>query len=131
MTWSTCGRATTTRRWAVSSPRTELTPDVTNGQALNPYAYVYNDPINWVDPSGNIPGGRLSAGATEGVRWAAEKGLGALDWWYGQPDSCECSPGTGAPHSVIDTATWLNNKAVASTQLALAAYTEPATTIAS
>jgi RHS repeat-associated protein len=32
-----------------------LIPDVTNGQALNAYTYVYNDPINLVDPSGNIP----------------------------------------------------------------------------
>jgi RHS repeat-associated protein len=67
-----------------------LIPDVTNGQALNPYAYVYNDPINLVDPSGNIPSGRLSTGAAEGVRSFAEVGLRALNWWYDQPDNCEC-----------------------------------------
>jgi hypothetical protein len=35
---------------------------VTNGQALNAYAYVYNDPINLVDPGGNIPGIRSLVG---------------------------------------------------------------------
>nr|WP_083778706.1 RHS repeat-associated core domain-containing protein [Oscillochloris trichoides] len=28
-----------------------LIPDPTNGQAWNRYAYVYNDPVNLVDPS--------------------------------------------------------------------------------
>jgi hypothetical protein len=60
---------------------------VTNGQALNAYAYVYNDPINLVDPGGNIPGIRSLVG--EG----AQLGLRALDWYLSEPENCSSCDG--------------------------------------
>ena len=42
-----------------------LIPDVSNGQALNAYAYVYNDPLNLVDPAGYF-------GIGDAVVWAAQ-----------------------------------------------------------
>jgi len=77
-----------------------LIPDITNGQALNAYAYVYNDPVNLIDPSGNIPdvgnavvniAKHLPASWQSSIKGGAAAGLGGLDSWYGQPDSCGCS----------------------------------------
>jgi hypothetical protein len=36
--------------------------NLSNPQSLNRYAYVYNDPLNWVDPDG------LQVAAPEGTR---------------------------------------------------------------
>jgi hypothetical protein len=84
-----------------------LIPDVTNGQALNPYAYVYNDPINLVDPSGNIPslgsiGGALGDAAVGAAKRApdswkpwlrdtARTGNKVIDYLHNQPDDCDCT----------------------------------------
>ncbi|NOK62792.1 MAG: hypothetical protein GFH27_549305n214 [Chloroflexi bacterium AL-W] len=69
-----------------------LVPDVLNGQAWN--AYVYNDPINWVDPSGYAPWDgpvnrvREAAG---NARRSMKDGFGlAKQWWNEKPDPCEC-----------------------------------------
>jgi RHS repeat-associated protein len=78
-----------------------LIPDVTNSQALNPYAYVYNDPINLVDPSGNIPaiGGSLfpippiSLPSRELMGAGALAGLHFLDWYQSKPENCACDDG--------------------------------------
>jgi RHS repeat-associated protein len=85
-----------------------LIPDVTNGQALNPYAYVYNDPINLVDPSGNIPaiGGSLfpippiSLPSDDMLKAfvgaGAHIGLQGLDWYLSEPNcSCNGKPSNG------------------------------------
>ena len=69
-------------------------PDVTNGQSLNAYAYVYNDPVNLVDPSGNIPIPPLPGidrnDLRNSVRRFAEKGLDVIDYLYSEPEGCSC-----------------------------------------
>ncbi len=84
-----------------------LIPDVTNGQALNQYAYVYNDPINLVDPSGNIPDswvnwyiGTVPGNKKDQIRHTWESGLDLLDWWYNEPDDCDCSQTQGGSSDV-------------------------------
>ena len=72
---------------------------MSNGQALNAYAYVYNDPLNLVDPAGYF-------GIGDAVVWAAQNapeswrpgisnfargGINRLNWWYSQPEDCDCS----------------------------------------
>ncbi|VAW30018.1 hypothetical protein MNBD_CHLOROFLEXI01-5241, partial [hydrothermal vent metagenome] len=63
-----------------------LIPDVTNGQALNAYTYVYNDPINLVDPGGNIPSLPTRQDVRNATRRGFEKGLDFLSWWNSKPD---------------------------------------------
>jgi RHS repeat-associated protein len=72
-----------------------IIPDVTNGQSLNAYAYVYNDPINLVDPSGNtgIRVNDIGWSFREQLYNAANNGLKLMDWWYREPDDCSCQRG--------------------------------------
>ena len=65
-----------------------LIPDITNGQASNAYAYVYNDPINLVDPSGHFGIGRETIRA--GISSGAEQGIYFLNWYTKKPDNCSC-----------------------------------------
>lgn len=48
-----------------------ITPDEANPQALNRYSYVYNSPLNYIDPSGHFPWlallGALIGGASAGI----------------------------------------------------------------
>ena len=86
-----------------------LIPDLLNGQAWNAYAYVYNDTINLVDPSGHMGvGGVEPIGgpiiplspiiAWKGVknigRWGSQGVLDFLDWYHSKPD-CSCDTGGG------------------------------------
>ncbi len=73
-----------------------LIPDITNGQALNAYAYVYNDPINFVDLSGNsgsipFPFVPTLTVPNEIIEYGAKKGLAFLDWWNSVPNQDQCS----------------------------------------
>lgn len=83
-----------------------IIPDITNGQSLNAYAYVYNDPINLVDPSGHVPalpieglGLPTQEDARSALRTPFEAGLNFIDWWYSEPENCNCQ---SSPQ-------WLNN----------------------
>ncbi|NJL09102.1 MAG: RHS repeat-associated core domain-containing protein [Methylacidiphilales bacterium] len=85
-----------------------LIPDPTNGQAWNRYAYVYNDPQNWVDPSGHHPIiiGLGVVGAIYGAAWAAygianeaAKYNTAWDGWWNNTPTCGCTD-TGLPMSL-------------------------------
>ncbi len=74
-----------------------LIPDITNGQALNAYTYVYNDPINLVDPGGNVPGLPIQGldmptrdDARAVLRTPFEWGLNFLNWWNRTPENCYC-----------------------------------------
>ncbi len=80
-----------------------LIPDVTNGQALNAYAYVYNDPLNLVDPGGNIPIPPVPPINLPNIPWetmavaTARGGLNFLDWWQNSsPQQCDCQGGASA-----------------------------------
>jgi RHS repeat-associated protein len=98
-----------------------LIPDVTNGQALNAYTYVYNDPINLVDPSGNIPSvgdaavwaAQQAPDAWKGrIRDFAAGGLGFIDNWYSQPDDCDCDGSSGRNRQALSFAwSWPANQA--------------------
>jgi hypothetical protein len=82
---------------------------VTNGQALNAYAYVYNDPINLVDPGGNIPSlGDIGNAIGDAVVAAAKRApdswksdINSVAEWginfYDAPDaeSCSCDDQAG------------------------------------
>lgn len=69
---------------------------MTNGQALNAYAYVYNDPVNLVDANGNIPIPPVPPVNLPNVPWramavaTARGGLNLLDWWNRPPEQCDC-----------------------------------------
>ncbi len=81
---------------------------MSNGQALNAYAYVYNDPLNFVDPSGNVrvPDWVPNSESLEwtlnnpgkATRYALRDGaanvLMGIDWWYSKPDKCGCTGGS-------------------------------------
>ncbi|VAW43024.1 hypothetical protein MNBD_CHLOROFLEXI01-3262, partial [hydrothermal vent metagenome] len=100
-----------------------LIPDVTNGQALNAYTYVYNDPINRVDPSGNIPSLPTRQDVRNTTRRGFEKGLDFLSWWNSKPDDCDCKQN---PPSIIDLAQNINLGANMLTQIAWGKVTIPA-----
>jgi RHS repeat-associated protein len=67
-----------------------LVPDVNNPIAWNGYAFNYNNPVNYVDPSGHfaLPAGLLliaAAGFLGGEIYAVSQGYNALDlefWQY-------------------------------------------------
>src|SRR5690606_13373130 len=72
-----------------------LIPDVTNGQSLNAYAYVYNDPVNFTDPSGNVrvPGSLLSSIPDQfkpALVRGTQMGLDMLAWYFDEPAGCSC-----------------------------------------
>ncbi|NJO82093.1 MAG: RHS repeat-associated core domain-containing protein [Blastochloris sp.] len=91
-----------------------IVPDVLNGQAWNAYAYVYNDPINWVDPSGyqgEPPRDPLDwfertvRREARGAWSAAREGVRNLpNWWNDKPDGCDCAD--GGPGSRFDSLMW-------------------------
>jgi hypothetical protein len=64
-------------------------PDPTDGQSWNRYAYVDNDPLNWIDPSGHS---KLTDDFWRGARRVKNRVSQAWDgfknWWNTQP--CEC-----------------------------------------
>ena len=73
---------------------------MSNGQALNAYAYVYNDPVNLVDSGGNIPIPPINL---PNIPWktmavaTARGGLNFLDWWQNSaPQQCDCQGGSPA-----------------------------------
>lgn len=103
-----------------------LIPDVTNGQALNAYAYVYNDPINLVDPSGNI--GIWPVMPTSIIKFSAQKGLDFLDWWDSKPEDCDCNQN---PSYIVDVTKVLGIGANYLSQVAWGKATTPAKMVAS
>jgi RHS repeat-associated protein len=99
-----------------------LIPDVTNGQALNAYTYVYNDPINLVDPSGHVPSvGNAAVWTAQqtpdswkgAIRDFADGGLRFIDNWYSQPDDCDCDGSSRPDRQALAFAwNWPANQAV-------------------
>jgi len=112
-------------------------PDVTNGQALNAYAYVYNDPINLTDPSGNVPSLPVQGlnmpdrdDMRDSTRRIFERGLDFIDNWYSQPEDCDC--GHGLPKAALNYTENLNTiMGNPAAQLAFGLWTTPAQRIAS
>lgn len=85
-----------------------LIPDLTNGQALNAYAYVYNDPVNLVDSSGNFgsvpfPFVPTLTVPNDVIKYGAEKGLEFLSWWNSVPDQkkCDCEASSSASSQLV------------------------------
>lgn len=101
---------------------------MTNGQALNAYAYVYNDPLNLVDPAGYFGIGDAVVWTAQhapeswrpGIQNAAAKGINGLDWWYSKPDNCDCG-----------SSNFPAQKVSLITQFGFAMWTKPAQRIAS
>ena len=78
-----------------------IIPDVENGQSLNRYSYVLNNPLSWVDPSGHD--GQSPAPA-ETAFGSAESGFetptygSVSDWWtsaFGGVESMSGQSGRG------------------------------------
>jgi hypothetical protein len=62
-----------------------IVPEPGNPQSLNRYAYVLNNPLRYVDPSGHAvdPGGAAGGVAQKQLPWYAPIVIGAAEvWWW-------------------------------------------------
>ncbi len=113
-----------------------LIPDITNGQALNAYAYVYNDPTNFVDPGGHNPflagfivsqlfqpglglvgDGMVLAATHAPDSWKPSIDYGSqfivlnIDWWYNGTVNCDCEQ-ESTNENIVDGANQLSQLSI-------------------
>ncbi len=84
-----------------------ITPNPANPQAFNRYSYVYNNPLNFTDPSGNFPWlaaiiGALIGGASSGIQsYQATGQVNFLNIGIGMVTGALSGAALGTPFSSI------------------------------
>jgi RHS repeat-associated protein len=59
-----------------------IVPDVNNPSAWNPYAFNYQNPVNYVDPSGHFPWLAVGLGFAAGGAYSWLRGYGPDTWQF-------------------------------------------------